>query len=96
MTRENILKFLATHKDELVREFRLKKIGLFGSFARGEEGSTSDIDIVVEMDDPDLFTLARLKEYLEEVFGRSVDIVRIRKNMSESLRRRVEREALYV
>lgn len=39
-----------------------------------EEGRTSDIDIVVEMDDPDLFTLARLKEYLEEAFGRNVDL----------------------
>ncbi|MEN3184632.1 MAG: nucleotidyltransferase family protein [Atribacterota bacterium] len=96
MTREDILRFLATHKDELVREFRLRRIGLFGSFARGEEGKASDIDIVVEMENPDLFTLARLKEYLEEAFGRKVDLVRMRKHMNEFLRRRLEKEALYV
>ncbi len=94
--REDILGFLATNKGELFREFRLRRIGLFGSFARGEAGEASDIDIVVEMEEPDLLTLARLKGYLEEVFGRRVDLLRLRENMNPSLRQRVEREALYV
>uniref|UniRef100_A0A7V4TII7 Nucleotidyltransferase n=1 Tax=Candidatus Caldatribacterium saccharofermentans TaxID=1454753 RepID=A0A7V4TII7_9BACT len=94
--REDILGFLRAHREELAREFQIRKIGLFGSFARGEGDEESDIDIVVEMENPDLFALARLKERLEEALGKKVDVVRLRKHMNQLLRQRIEDEALYV
>lgn len=96
MRREDILRLLAARRNELMRKFRLRKMGLFGSFARGEENAESDVDIAVEMENPDLFALAGLKAELEEILGRKVDILRFRKNMDELLRRRVEKEILYV
>ncbi|NSW76530.1 MAG: nucleotidyltransferase domain-containing protein [Candidatus Atribacteria bacterium] len=96
MRREDILRLLAARRNELMRKFRLRKMGLFGSFARGEENAESDVDIAVAMENPDLFALAWLKAELEEILGRKVDILRFRKNMDELLRRRVEKEILYV
>lgn len=79
-----------------MREFQLRRIGLFGSFARGENNEQSDIDIVVEMEEPDLFKISRLEEKLTNALGRKVDVLRLRKNMDALLRKRVENESLYV
>jgi predicted nucleotidyltransferase len=70
MTKEDLLNFIAEHKDELRRSFGVKKIGLFGSYARGEVSEGSDIDIVVELEKPDLFYLIGIKQTLEEALGR--------------------------
>jgi len=52
------------------------KVALFGSVARGEESSESDIDILVQFKEPiGLFALARLKRSLSEKLGRNVDLV---------------------
>ncbi|MBC7217564.1 MAG: nucleotidyltransferase domain-containing protein [Candidatus Caldatribacterium sp.] len=96
MRREDVLAFLQAHKEELMREFQLRRIGLFGSFARGENNEQSDIDIVVEMEEPDLFKISRLEEKLTNALGRKVDVLRLRKNMDALLRKRVENESLYV
>lgn len=88
--------FLAVRSNELMRKFRLQKMGLFGSFARGDENEEGDVDSAVAMENPDLFALAGLKAELEEILGRKVDILRFWKNMDEFLRRRVEKEILYV
>jgi Nucleotidyltransferase domain. len=56
----------------------------------------SDIDVVVELERPDLFNLIGIKQDLEEQFGRSVDIVRYREKMNDFLKRRIDQEAVYV
>ena len=56
----------------------------------------SDIDIVVELKRPDLFHIIGIKQDLEEQLHRSVDIVRYRNKMNGFLRRRIEKEAVYV
>lgn len=96
MTREDLLNFISEHKDELRRSFGVRTIGLFGSYALGEEFEGSDIDIVAELEKPDLFYLIGIKQTLEEAFGRKVDVVRLRDTMNPSLRRRIERDAVYV
>lgn len=54
----------------------IKKSSLFGSYVRGEQQENSDIDILVEYPlHIDLFTIGELKENLEEVLGKSVDLV---------------------
>jgi len=56
----------------------------------------SDIDIVVELNKPDLFYLVDIKQDLEEKFHRPVDIVRYRDRMNAFLKKRIDKEAVYV
>jgi len=55
--------------------FGVRRIGLFGSFARGEAGETSDVDLVVEFDRPIGFRFMELGDYLEQLLGRRVDLL---------------------
>lgn len=96
MNRDDIISFISSHKAEFEQKFGVKKIGLFGSYVRGEVYEGSDIDIVVELEKPDLFSLIGIKQAVEEAFGNKVDIVRLRDKMNKTLRRRIERDAIYV
>jgi len=96
MNREDIIRFITEHKTEFQQEFGVTRIGLFGSYARGEVHEESDIDIVVELVKPDLFNLIGIKQTIEEALGRKVDIVRLRDKMNKFLRQRIERDAIYV
>ncbi|SCZ79459.1 nucleotidyltransferase family protein [Acidaminobacter hydrogenoformans] len=60
-----------------IKKFHVKKIGVFGSFVRGEQTDTSDIDILVEFEDNQetLDNYMDLKFYLEDLFARRVDVV---------------------
>ncbi len=96
MKREDIIRTIAAHKARFERDFDLKRIGLFGSYARGESREESDIDIVVEIEEPDLFYLIGIKQTMEEALGNKVDIVRLRDKMNQVLRSRIEQDAIYV
>ncbi len=53
-----------------------RKVALFGSFGRGDAGPNSDVDLIVEFTNPTgLLALVRLERELEEVLGRSVDLL---------------------
>jgi predicted nucleotidyltransferase len=95
-TRKEILDFLMKNKDSFQREFSVKKIGLFGSYARDEATDESDIDVVVELEKADMFCLIGIKQTLEESFGCRVDVVRMRKTMNPTLRRRIEKDAVFI
>ncbi|CAM4372037.1 nucleotidyltransferase family protein [Paenibacillus phoenicis] len=75
MKREDIENKLRIEKRFLMDRFYVSKIGLFGSFARDEQTETSDIDLLVEFSRPVGFEFLDLKDYLESVFGREVDLV---------------------
>lgn len=62
-------------KGQLEREFNVERIGIFGSFARGEQTEDSDIDILVKFSKPVGWEFIDLKEYLENILGRRVDLV---------------------
>ena len=96
MNREGIIRFISKHKTEFEQKFGVTRIGLFGSYARGEVREDSDIDIVVELKKPDLFNLIGIKQIIEESLGSKVDIVRIRDKMNKFLRQRIERDVIYV
>ncbi len=74
---DEIMKLLELHKEDLRENFAVKKIGIFGSFARGDETEKSDVDVYVEffLDELDFDKYLRLIEYLEGLFGRKVDII---------------------
>jgi predicted nucleotidyltransferase len=71
------------------------RIGVFGSAARDNLRPDSDIDVVVELEHPDLLLLVGIKQELEELFGRNVDIVRYRERMNPLLKKRIDQEAMY-
>jgi hypothetical protein len=71
-----IIEFLKSKKEFLFKEYGVTSISLFGSFARGEENEESDVDVLIEMDDPTFSKLAGLHIYLEENFGRKISLVR--------------------
>jgi len=75
-TRKEILETLSRLNSELAKDYKVQRIGLFGSYARSEQRPESDIDLLVAFaDGADLFDLARLKYFLEERLGHRVDIV---------------------
>ena len=74
MQRQEVLTTLNNHKETL-QGFGVKSLLLFGSVARDEARSNSDIDLLVEFDRPvGLFTFVRVQQYLEEILGRSIDL----------------------
>jgi uncharacterized protein len=92
--KNQIIDQLRILKPELEERYGVVKIGIFGSLARNESHDRSDIDIVVEML-PDLLKRASLKEYLEKLFNKEVDVVRYWYGMNPYLKTRIEQEALY-
>lgn len=93
---EAYLNLLREHKQEYADKYGITRMGIFGSVARGEQNENSDIDICVEMKKPDMFFLIAIKDDLQEIFNRKVDIVRIRENMNPFLRNAIIKTAIYV
>ena len=74
-TREEIINLLRQAKPELVREYGVKRLGLFGSYARGEQNEESDVDIVVEVDSSIGLRFVDLAETLESLLGIRTEVV---------------------
>ncbi len=96
MTNKDIIDFLTSHKQEMKEQYGVIRISLFGSYARGESLTDSDIDIAVELDMPDLFNLIGIKQTIEDEFGAKVDVIRLRDNMNSLLKSRIQRDIIYV
>ncbi|HEY9906766.1 MAG TPA: nucleotidyltransferase family protein [Thermosynechococcaceae cyanobacterium] len=74
MRRQEALTTLINHQNAL-KKFGVKSLILFGSVARDEARTGSDVDLLVEFDRPvGLFTFVSLKRYLEEILESSVDL----------------------
>jgi predicted nucleotidyltransferase len=74
LNRQNILDILNREAPELRRRFGVRSIGLFGSHARGEATPTSDIDILIDFENPRFDDYFEVKALLEELFGCPVDL----------------------
>lgn len=96
MIKEEILDFLKTHREEFQTKYQISKIALFGSYARGENRSDSDVDIAIETNLSDYFALYDFKESLECAFHTKVDVVRLREKMNPFLKKRILTDAVYV
>jgi predicted nucleotidyltransferase len=94
--REIILKTLRAFKRLKGDRYDIVRIGLFGSAARSLVDEESDIDVVVILSRPDMFNLIGIKQDLEEEFQSHVDLVRYRDNMNPFLKKRIDKEAVYV
>ncbi len=95
-TRQDVLSSLKKLKEEVAREYSVKKIGLFGSVARNEETEQSDIDLLVEFSKPVGFvTFMRLENFLSERLGERVDLV-TSDSLKPVIRQDVLAEVIYV
>ena len=96
MNAKDILQRLRELKPELMARYKVRGIGLFGSWARKEQDTDSDIDLLVDFDsEADLFDLIGLSLYLEDEFGRSVDVVP-RKALREELQATVLQQVMTI
>jgi uncharacterized protein len=89
-----VIDILRSHEEEIKERFAVKRIGLFGSFVRGEETKESDIDILVEFDDPTFRNFMNLAFFLEDLFGRRVDLL-TPEGISHRIRPNVEKEVVW-
>ena len=96
MTRKDILQTLAKFQRDRRDEFGIVRLGVFGSTARDQTDEQSDVDVVVELAHPDMFALIGIKQELEAMLNRPVDVVRYRENMNAFLKQRIRQEAIYV
>ncbi len=96
LTKEQVIQLLREHYPHLVAEYGVKRIGLFGSYAKGSPNEQSDVDVVVEFERPIGFKFIELTEYLESLFDRKVDVLtpagiqairlgRVAENIAESI-----------
>lgn len=74
-TLNEIKNILTQHKEELVDRYKVKEIGIFGSYIRGEQEVKSDVDILVEFKEPIGLEFIELAEFLESILEVKVDLV---------------------
>ena len=91
-----IISAIKRFKNENAKNYGINTLGVSGSAARDEIGVESDVDIIIETDTPYLFILGNIKEDLEKILHQRVDIVRKRENMNPFLRKRIEKDVIYV
>ena len=93
--RDEILDLLRSLQTDLYVRYKVRRIGIFGSFARVESRPDSDVDILVDFNPgADLFDLIELSQYLEEKIGRHVDLATPRALRPE-IRESVFRDVVY-
>lgn len=87
---------LAAMKPELRREYHVREIGLFGSYVRNEQTDESDLDILVEFEEPvSLLDLVRLERDLSDRLGVAVDLV-TKGSLKPGIEERVTESVVYV
>jgi uncharacterized protein len=94
-SKDNILKTIRRHSPQL-KTYGVKKIGLFGSFARFSQSARSDVDVLVEFDrgKKTFDNYMELKFFLEKLFRRKVDLV-IKNTLKNRIKNRVLSEVQY-
>ena len=93
---EEIRELIEQHRTELKRQFHVEKIGVFGSYARGDQKKRSDVDFLVSFDKTiNYLELAGLKIYVEELTGLKSDVVPSH-NLRPEFRENVYKEVIYI
>ena len=94
--KENVLRVLKEYSEEFGSKYGILSLGVFGSVAQDCSSEVSDVDVVVRLKKPSLFTLSGIRLDLEERLHKHVAIVNLRDRMNPFLKGRIERDACYV
>jgi len=93
--KEEILRILKKLKEDIKIKYKVKSIGIFGSYINNEQTDDSDIDFLVEFEEnADLFHYVGLTLFLEEQFNKKVDVVS-KPALKEELRNNILQEVIY-
>jgi len=92
---ESVINILRMHKTEIVREYPVRRMALFGSVVRGEQSDQSDIDILVDVDPTIGLRFINLADSLQEILRCKVDLVSMR-GVKPSLLKVIEAESIDV
>lgn len=95
--KNTVIKRLEKAVPHIRQQFGVNRIGIYGSFARGEQTRTSDVDVLVELKEgySTLENFIELAEYLEALFKRKVDLITV-EGIDKYIRQRVEAEVIWV
>ena len=97
-TLENIKYIVGDHKEELRQKYKVKEIGIFGSYVRGEQKAMSDVDILVEFEDRakiGLLKFINIENYLSEILGVKVDLV-MKNALKPNIKKYILEEVIYL
>lgn len=95
LERQECIDKIKASSEYIISQFDVRSLRLFGSLARNQQREASDVDVCVEMP-PDMFQLIGLKQYLEELLGCDVDVIRTHRNMDSFLKNQIEKDGIYI
>ena len=90
-TLNEIISILKEYKKTMSSQYGIKRLGVFGSVARGEQTESSDLDICVEIETPNFY----IQEDLEKLTGYKIDLLRLRQNLNELLMNNIRRDGIF-
>ncbi len=91
-----IISILKRFKQNSAYKYGIQSLGIFGSFARGQQDAASDLDIFVVLQESDFFTLEKIKEELEGLVHFKIDIVNFRDSLRDSFKQNILKDAIYI
>ncbi|MFZ6016328.1 MAG: nucleotidyltransferase family protein [Nitrospirota bacterium] len=94
---EEVVAYLKKNKRYLYDRFGITSIGIFGSFVRGDQTSSSDIDMVIEMEESkkNIHTFMQLRRFLEKEMARKIDLG-FEHSLKPAIREKVKGQIIYV
>jgi len=75
ITKQIIIETLISQFPKLRNDFKVKRIGLFGSYSQNQANEESDIDLIIEFNEPIGLQFIQLCDYLENLFHKKVDVI---------------------
>lgn len=93
---DEIIALLRDFKQRKSTKYGIRRIGIFGSVARGENTESSDLDICVDIEVPNPYIMCDIQDDLEKITGFKIDLLRLRDNLNSLLRHNIERDGIFV
>jgi uncharacterized protein len=94
--KKSIIKKLKEYKKNSEYSKYIKELGLFGSYTNASFTKKSDIDIFIRLEPARMFDLVGIKNDLEKLLGKKVDIITLRNSMNPYLKNQIEQKGIYV
>lgn len=93
---EEVVEILREFKRTSGEKYGIEQLALFGSTARGEQREGSDIDVCVKLQKNTFRIYMTVKEELERIFNKKVDLLTLHENMRKLFRQNIERDAIFI
>ena len=93
LSKQECINRILANADTIMNDYGVRSLRLFGSVARNEQHESSDVDVFVDME-PNLFQMIGLKDFLEELLGCNVDLIRKHQNNNAFLINQIEKDGV--